>query len=120
MTPINVLSLGAGIQSSALLLMSCDGFLPKLDHAIFADTGWEPVAVYKHLEWLKEKASAAGIPLHVVSTGNIKSDMEVSRTASGMIADSYLHRSRQPLDQVDFNETQGDMFENECAGVCGV
>lgn len=270
MKPIKVLSLGAGIQSSALLLMSCDGFLPKLDHAIFADTGWEPAAVYRHLEWLKEKSSAAGIPLHIVSVGNIKTDMEeartsggaykgrwasmplfvrgdgiegmirrqctkeykiepiekklrqllgyaprkrikpgsviqwlgistdearrarvsdkpwldfhyplildlkysrgdciawldkhypdrevvrsacigcpfqsdrqwkdckqnqpaefaqavefdkVIRTASGMIADSFLHRSRQPLDQVDFNETQGDMFEDECAGVCGV
>ena len=36
---LNVLSLGAGVQSSTLLLMSCRGVLPKLDAAIFADTG---------------------------------------------------------------------------------
>ena len=39
--PLRILSLGAGVQSSAVLLMSCDGVLPKLDCAIFADTGWE-------------------------------------------------------------------------------
>ena len=71
---IEVLSLGAGVQSSAVLLMSIHGELPKLDHAIFADTGWEPIAVYRHLEWLQGKAEEAGIALHVVRQGNIKQD----------------------------------------------
>jgi hypothetical protein len=61
-----VLSLGAGVQSSVLLLMSCRGVLPRLDHAVFADTGWEPAGVYAHLDWLRGEAEAAGIPLHVV------------------------------------------------------
>lgn len=34
---LRVLSLGAGVQSSVLLLMSCRGELPKLDAAVFAD-----------------------------------------------------------------------------------
>ena len=72
MEPLKILSLGAGIQSSTLLLMSLKGELPKLDHAICADTGWEPQEVYDHLEWLKPLAEAGGIPLHVVSNGNIK------------------------------------------------
>ena len=71
---IRVLSLGAGVQSSALLLMSCKGILPKLDCAVFADTQYEPSAVYVHLEWLKIEAAKAGIPLHVISRGNIRSD----------------------------------------------
>lgn len=29
-------------------------------------------------------------------------------------------RSERPLIDVDLNETQGEMFGNECAGVCGV
>ena len=33
--------------------MSCVGELPKLDHAIFADTGWEPSIVYDHLAYLR-------------------------------------------------------------------
>ena len=37
------LSLGAGVQSSALLVLSCtDDRVPKPDVAIFADTGDEP------------------------------------------------------------------------------
>lgn len=55
-----VLSLGAGTQSSvlALLLSGSDPRLvergyPKPDAAVFADTGWEPDYVYRHLEWLE-------------------------------------------------------------------
>ena len=46
----HVLSFGAGVQSTTLLLLSCDGLLPRLDHVIFADTQWEPQAVYRHLD----------------------------------------------------------------------
>lgn len=40
--PLVVLSLGAGVQSSALALMAAKGELPMPDLAIFADTGHEP------------------------------------------------------------------------------
>ncbi len=49
---IRVLNLGAGVQSTAVALMSQRGELPRVDIAIFADTGEEPRAVYDHLEWL--------------------------------------------------------------------
>lgn len=74
MKPLQVLSLGAGVQSSVLLLMSCRGELPRLDAAIFADTQWEPKAVYSHLGWLEEQAKAAGIPLYRVSEGNLRAE----------------------------------------------
>lgn len=64
--PIKILNLGAGVQSTCVLLKSCFGELPKLDHAIFADTGDEPKAVYRHLERLIEVANRHGIPVHVV------------------------------------------------------
>ena len=69
---IDVLNLGAGVQSSTVLLMSLEGELPKIDHAIFADTGWEPPAVYQQLEWLEKKAEASGVKVHIVRQGNIK------------------------------------------------
>lgn len=69
------ISLGAGIQSSAMLTLSAEGVLPKVDYAIFADTGWEPKAVYDHLDRLeREIAEPAGITLLRVSSGNIRSD----------------------------------------------
>lgn len=71
---LKVLSLGAGVQSTALLLMSIRGEIDRLDCAIFADTGWEPAAVYTHLAWLEEVARAAGIPVHRVQAGDLRSD----------------------------------------------
>lgn len=49
---IRALSLGAGVQSSALYLMACDGDI-DIDVAIFADTGAEPAWVYEHLAFLE-------------------------------------------------------------------
>ncbi|MCX4776895.1 hypothetical protein [Streptomyces sp. NBC_01264] len=70
-----LLSLGAGVQSSALLALSASGTLPRVDAAIFADTGWEPRAVYDHLDRLeREVAKPADIPIVRVSSGNIRKD----------------------------------------------
>jgi hypothetical protein len=69
---IRVLSLGAGVQSTTVALMSAVGDLPKLDHAIFADTGWEPRAVYTHLDWLEPVLEEAGIKVHRVQAGDIR------------------------------------------------
>lgn len=72
-----VLSLGAGVQSTAILILAAHGDLPGLDVAIFADTGWEPRAVYEHLDRLeREIARPAGIPILRVRAGRngIRSD----------------------------------------------
>lgn len=70
-----ILSLGAGVQSSCLLALSAEGILPRIDFAVFADTGWEPQAVYDHLDRLeREVAKPAGIPILRVSSGNIRDD----------------------------------------------
>lgn len=72
---LRLLSLGAGVQSTTLLLLAAERRLPKLDGAIFADTGWEPAAVYNHLDRLeREVAQPAGIPIYRVSAGNIRND----------------------------------------------
>ena len=70
--PLRILSLGAGVQSSTVLLMSCRGVLPRVDHAIFADTQWEPPQVYEALEWLEIRAEEAGIPVHRVTAGDLR------------------------------------------------
>ncbi|MGX4693717.1 hypothetical protein [Streptomyces sp. JNUCC 63] len=58
-----------------MLALSAEGILPKVDYAIFADTGWEPAAVYEHLDRLEtEVAKPAGIPVLRVSAGNIRAD----------------------------------------------
>ncbi|GAP46917.1 hypothetical protein [Streptomyces azureus] len=73
---LRLLSLGAGVQSTTLLMLAAEGRLPGLDGAIFADTGWEPAAVYEHLDRLEEEiAKPAGIPIYRVSTGRIQDDV---------------------------------------------
>ena len=64
------LSLGAGVQSSALLVLACtDDRVPKPDVAIFADTGDEPPWVYEYVEVLQEWAKPHGVPIEIASNG---------------------------------------------------
>ena len=69
---LRVLSLGAGVQSTTLALMAAHGEIgPMPDCAIFADTDWEPRAVYEHLAWLTSP-NVLPFPVHIVSDGNIR------------------------------------------------
>lgn len=69
MKTINIISLGAGVQSTMLYLLACERHpvMPPIDAAIFADTGEEPRAVYEHLQWLK---SLKGPPIIERNAGN--------------------------------------------------
>jgi hypothetical protein len=71
---LRLLSLGAGVQSTTLALLAIEGTLPAPDAAIFADTGWEPRAVYEHLDRLGVELDRAGIRLHRVSAGDLRAD----------------------------------------------
>lgn len=72
---LRALSLGAGVQSTTMALMAAHGAIgPMPDCAIFADTGWEPKAVYDHLAWLMSP-NVLPFPVHVVSAGNIREQL---------------------------------------------
>lgn len=80
MSDVTILSLGAGVQSTTMLLMAMAGeFDSAPEVAIFADTGWEPRAVYDHLAWLE---SISTIPIERVSVGNIREDTLTGRLPS--------------------------------------
>ena len=71
-TEYNVLSLGAGVQSSALALMAAKGEIgPMPDFAVFADTHAEPKEVYDYLEYLKELLP---FPVYTVDKGDLTKD----------------------------------------------
>ena len=73
----HVLNLGAGVQSTALYLMSMAGEIPvTFDVAIFADPGDEPAAVYKHLSWLE---SLNGPKIIRASRGCLGDDLQHGR-----------------------------------------
>lgn len=70
---LRVLNLGAGVQSTTIALMMHVGEIEPADVAIFADTGWEPKAVYDHLDGL-ERLISLSVPIHRVSRGNLRED----------------------------------------------
>lgn len=77
------LSLGAGVQSSAMLVMGCiDDRVPKPDAAIFADTGDEPPWVYEYLDLLEEWAEPHGVAVHRTSKGRL-SEWMIDRQKDG-------------------------------------
>lgn len=70
---LRVISLGAGVQSSTLLLMALRGeFDDAPDCAIFADTQWESKATYRHLEFLEREAARFNFPIFRVTAGDIR------------------------------------------------
>lgn len=75
MKTVKTISLGAGVQSSTLFLMSCLGEIPKADLAIFADTKGEPPDVYEQLAFLKEMGARYGIPIRVAAQGDLLEDL---------------------------------------------
>jgi hypothetical protein len=69
---LKILSLGAGVQSSALALLYARGeFTPMPDAAIFADTQAEPAHVYAWLDWLE---TLLPYPVHRVTKGSLETD----------------------------------------------
>ena len=73
LTMLNVISLGAGVQSSTMALMAAEGEItPMPEAAIFADTGWEPAEVYTHLDWLEKQLP---FPVYRVGNGDIRADI---------------------------------------------
>jgi hypothetical protein len=82
---LRVISLGAGVQSTTMALMAAHGEIgPMPDCAIFADTGWEPAAVYEHLDRLE---AALPFPVYRVTAGNLRADILArSNTTGGRVA----------------------------------
>lgn len=70
-------------------------------------------------EWSRMKRET---PLEFAIAVKYDHDYREALSHTGMRGRAFLHRSLQPLDQVNFDEQspQVDMFGNECEGMCGV
>lgn len=77
---LRVLSLGAGVQSSTCALMMAHGEIRTVDCAIFADTQWEPKAVYDWLGWLERQLP---FEVHRVTRGNLRDAIMRKENSSG-------------------------------------
>lgn len=98
---LTVISLGAGVQSTTMALMAAAGEItPMPNCAIFADTGWEPAAVYEHLAWLE---GVLPFPVHRVSGG----DLREALLAGGSRRSANFYT-------VPFFTTDGGMGRRQC------
>lgn len=90
-SPIHVLSLGAGVQSSTLALMASHGLVtPMPTVAVFADTQAEPPYVYEWLAWLQLHLK---FPVVRVTKGDLKTDalrLRVNRTTKAKYPERIL------------------------------
>lgn len=78
---MKVLSFGAGQQSTALALMSCDNVLhpgkfpvPVYDAIIFCDLGGEREWVYKQVDFVRQVCYMVRIPFFILKDKNLKVD----------------------------------------------
>ena len=67
--PLNIISLGAGVQSSTMALMAAVGEIePMPDASVFSDTEAEAASLYRWLEWLERQLP---FPSHRVGAGSL-------------------------------------------------
>lgn len=71
---MTVLSLGAGVQSTTLVLLALDGVLALPNCAVFADTGCEPAAVYTHLDRLAQRSRPRASRCTASATATLRAD----------------------------------------------
>ena len=98
-----VLSLGVGVQTSALALMAAAGQItPMPDCAIFADTGDEKIGTYRYLDWLTPRLP---FPVHRVR----RSEMSLSESTIA------LYRDGSGFDQTPPFFFPGGMLAKHCS-----
>lgn len=110
---LRVLSLGAGVQSTTLMLLAAEGRIPRFDAALFADVGWEPERVYAHLERLvREVAQPAGIPvIQVQATTGTKGRVSGNLRADSLNPGAWV---RMPVFVADRTGARAAMVRRQC------
>ena len=81
---MKIISLGLGVQSTALYMMSSLNKIERADHAIFADPGAELPRTYEILDYLLDWGKYNnGIPIHVTNERNLYEDLLAQQNSQG-------------------------------------
>ncbi len=94
--------------------------VPGVEMFTLADNMLTGNCPYQHdREWLRLKTEE---PDDFQKAVEFERRMQVTKDAVGFTGEVRLHRSMKWIDEVEFdvNKNQGDMFGNECEGMCGV
>ena len=101
---LKIISLGLGMQSTAVYLMSSMGHkLSRADYAVFADPGAEHSKTYEMLDWLLNwQKENNGIPIVVNSEKNLYKD----------ILENYKNKSR--VASIPAHTTNNGIVRRQC------
>jgi len=77
-----VISLGAGVQSTALYIASARGDIERASYGVFADTQAEPPWVYECLSLLSERYGHV-IPIYMATAGSLLEDIQNGVNSTG-------------------------------------
>lgn len=91
---LEVLSLGGGTQSTALLLMAIDGHYQLPDVVIFSDTGAEMPHTYKTVAQCAELCEKNGIPFYTVQSHFSE---DAKHPGSWAIHEHYFEMGQLPM-----------------------
>lgn len=106
---LNLISLGAGVQSSTMSLMAAAGEItPMPDGAIFADTQDEPQSVYVWLDWLEKQLP---FPVHRVTQGRLSDrSLTMVKTKDGRL----FSKTDIPFFTLNHDGSQGKIVQRGC------
>ena len=81
---MKVISLGMGVQSTAMYMMSSKNIIERADHAVFADPGAESPKTYETMELILDwQKLNDGIPIHVTKEKNLYKDILNQKNSTG-------------------------------------
>jgi hypothetical protein len=82
---MKIISLGLGVQSTAMYFLSSVNMIERADYAVFADPGAELPRTYEILEMLQDWAKYNnGIPIHVTNERNLLQDIMKAQNSRGV------------------------------------
>ena len=103
---MKIISLGLGVQSTAMYFLSSVNMIERADHAVFADPGAELPRTYEILEMLQDWAKYNnGIPIHVADKHNLYKDLLKGVNSRGVKYSSIPAFSQS-----------GGMVQRQCTG----
>ena len=103
---MKIISLGLGVQSTAMYMMSSLKYIDRADHAIFADPGAELPQTYKILEYLLDWGKYNdGIPIHITNEKNLLKDLLNAQNSEG-----------KNFSSIPAFTSGGGMLQSQCTG----
>jgi len=104
---MKIISLGVGVQSSALYYMSSMGEIERTDYAIFADTGGEKTKTLEYYDFLLNWSNQNNcIPLYKANYKNLLKDLLNQSNSSG--------NRFAPIPAFTMNDGEKGMLRRQC------